>query len=210
MYPDSWIYRGFTSCNFDHWWKQNGGQDTDLDKIHGFKLIFMHRRLLFGNSTTRFCNATSNFDKCHYIRYLRAGLGAKHAKTPLSLITRKKMEPDFGCWQSPDISRSHLYRDTIAWTPPTAIYWEYTVQTFMVAILKVYSPNTFQIKLSTPCEIALRWITQNTFDGKPTLFQIMSWCHQATSQYLSKFLPRSKLPYGITRPQWLKKKRQSR
>ena len=25
MYPDSWIYRGFTSCNFDLWWKQNGG-----------------------------------------------------------------------------------------------------------------------------------------------------------------------------------------
>ena len=37
------------------------------------------------------------------------------------------MEPDFGSWQWPDISRSHLYRGTIAWTPPTAIYREYTV-----------------------------------------------------------------------------------
>ena len=37
------------------------------------------------------------------------------------------MKPDFGSWQTPDISRSHLYRDTIAWTPPTAIYREYTV-----------------------------------------------------------------------------------
>ena len=27
------------------------------------------------------------------------------------------MEPDLGSWQSPDISRSHLYRGTIAWTP---------------------------------------------------------------------------------------------
>ena len=25
MYPDSWIYHGFTSCNFDLWWKKNGG-----------------------------------------------------------------------------------------------------------------------------------------------------------------------------------------
>ena len=37
------------------------------------------------------------------------------------------MEPDFGSWQTPDISRSHLYRGTIAWTPPTAIYRAYTV-----------------------------------------------------------------------------------
>ena len=37
------------------------------------------------------------------------------------------MEPDLGSWQSPDISRSHLYRGTIAWTPPTTIYRAYTV-----------------------------------------------------------------------------------
>ena len=38
-----------------------------------------------------------------------------------------KLGLDFGSWQSPDISCSHLYRGTIAWTPPTAIYREYTV-----------------------------------------------------------------------------------
>ena len=37
------------------------------------------------------------------------------------------MEPDFGSWQTPDISRFHLYRGTIAWTQPTAIYRAYTV-----------------------------------------------------------------------------------
>ena len=51
MYPDSWIYRGFTSCNFDLCWKQNGGQDNDLRKIRlqvaylctdGFSLKFYH------------------------------------------------------------------------------------------------------------------------------------------------------------------------
>ena len=37
------------------------------------------------------------------------------------------MEPDVGSWQRPDISHCHLYRGTIAWTPPTAVYWECTV-----------------------------------------------------------------------------------
>ena len=38
-----------------------------------------------------------------------------------------KLGLDFGSWQSPDISRSHLYRGTFPWTPPTAIYRAYTV-----------------------------------------------------------------------------------
>ena len=31
----------------------------------------------------------------------------------------------------------------------------------------------------------------------------MAWCHQATSHYLSQCSPRSMLPYGVTRPQWV-------
>ena len=127
MYPDSWIYRGFTSCNFDLWWKQNGGKDDDLRKIHGFKLIIYAQTTLILNSTTQFCNARSNFDKFHHISCLCAEFAAKHTKAPLLFITRWRMESDFGSWQSPDISCSHLYRGTIAWTPPTAIYREYTV-----------------------------------------------------------------------------------
>ena len=123
MYPDSWIYRLFTSCNFDLWWKQNG----DLRKIHGFKLIIYGQTALIWKFYNAVCTATSNFDKCHDVRCLRAEFAAKHGKSPLSLTTRWWMEPDLGSWQSPDISRSHLYRGTIAWTPPTAIYLEYTV-----------------------------------------------------------------------------------
>ena len=33
-----------------------------------------------------------------------------------------------------------------------------------------------------------------------TLVQVMAWCHQATSHYLSPCWPRSMLPYGATRP----------
>ena len=42
-------------------------------------------------------------------------------------------------------------------------------------------------------------------DDKSTLVQVMAWCHQATSNYLSQCWPRSMSPYGVTRPQWVKK-----
>ena len=45
------------------------------------------------------------------------------------------------------------------------------------------SEHMLQIKfMSTSCEIALRWIPQNTFDvDKSSLVQLMAWCRQATS-----------------------------
>ena len=55
MYPDSWIYCGFKSCNFDLWWKQNGWHDSDLRKINGIKLtIYAQTAFKFGNSKTGF------------------------------------------------------------------------------------------------------------------------------------------------------------
>ena len=38
---------------------------------------------------------------------------------------------------------------------------------------------------------------------RSTLVQVMTWCRQATSHYLSQCWPRSLLPYGVTRPQWV-------
>ena len=52
-------------------------------------------------------------------------------------------------------------------------------------------------------EIALRWMPQDFADDKSTLVQVMAWCHQATSHYLSQCWPRSMSPYGVTRPQWV-------
>ena len=55
------------------------------------------------------------------------------------------------------------------------------------------------------CEITLIWMSQDlTDDDKSTLVQVMAWCHQATSHYLSQCWPRSMSPYSITRPQWVK------
>ena len=35
----------------------------------------------------------------------------------------------------------------------------------------------------------------------------MAWCHEATSHYLSQCWPSSLSPYGVTRPQWVKHKK---
>ena len=36
------------------------------------------------------------------------------------------------------------------------------------------------------CEIAVRWMSFDLTDDKSTLVQVMVWCHQATSHYLSQ------------------------
>ena len=53
------------------------------------------------------------------------------------------------------------------------------------------------------CKIALRWMPLDLTDDKSTLIQVMAWCHQATSHYLSQCWPRFMSPYGVTRPQWV-------
>ena len=54
------------------------------------------------------------------------------------------------------------------------------------------------------CELALRWMSLDLTDDKSTLVQVMAWCHQATSHYLSQCWPRSLSPYSVTRPQSVK------
>ena len=44
---------------------------------------------------------------------------------------------------------------------------------------------------------------QNLLDDQSTLVQVMAWGCQATSHYLSQCWPRSLLPHGITRWQWV-------
>ena len=50
------------------------------------------------------------------------------------------------------------------------------------------------------CEIATRWLPLDLTDDKSTLFQVMAWCCQATSHYLSQCWHGYMWPYGITRP----------
>ena len=54
------------------------------------------------------------------------------------------------------------------------------------------------------CEIALIWMSLDFTDDQSTSVQVMAWCRQATSHYLSQCWPTSLSPYGVTRPQWVK------
>ena len=52
-------------------------------------------------------------------------------------------------------------------------------------------------------EIALILMSLDLPDDKSTVVQVMAWCRQATSHYLSHCWPRSMSPYGVTKPQWV-------
>ena len=56
---------------------------------------------------------------------------------------------------------------------------------------------------SIPGKIAIRWMSLDLTDNKSTLVQIMAWCRQATSHYLSQCWPRSMSSHGVNRPQWV-------
>ena len=58
--------------------------------------------------------------------------------------------------------------------------------------------------LTSSKDNALRWMSRDITDDKSTLVQVMSWCRQATSHYLSQCWPSSMSPYDVTRPRWAK------
>ena len=49
---------------------------------------------------------------------------------------------------------------------------------------------------------ALRCMPWDLTEDKSTFVQVMAWCRQATSHYLSQCWPSSMSPYGVARPQW--------
>ena len=51
------------------------------------------------------------------------------------------------------------------------------------------------------CGISLRLLLLDPTDDKSTLFQVMTWCHQATNHYLSQCWPSRMSLYSVTRPQ---------
>ena len=50
-------------------------------------------------------------------------------------------------------------------------------------------------------DYALRWMPWDLAGDKSTLVQVMAWCRQATSHYLSQCWPSSMSTYGVTRSQ---------
>ena len=65
----------------------------------------------------------------------------------------------------------------------------------VVVILSGISEHMLCITFVSNCEIALRWMPQNTFHDKSMLLQMMALFRQATSHYLSQCSPSSVSPY---------------
>ena len=67
----------------------------------------------------------------------------------------------------------------------------------------VTSEHMLWIKLrSVSCDVALRWMPQNTFDDKSTLVKEMPYCLMSTSHSLNQWWPRSMSPYGVIWFHW--------
>ena len=57
--------------------------------------------------------------------------------------------------------------------------------------------------MSTCCEITLGDMAETLADEQATLVQVMAWCRQTTSHYVSQCWPRSMALYGVTKLQWV-------
>ena len=90
------------------------------------------------------------------------------------------------------------------------LWYDFRVNSLTPVVLD-YSIKLVDFKListiiirSIFCEMAIRWMLQYLTDDQSPLVQVMAWCCQATSHYLSQCWPRSLLPYDVTRLQWVK------
>ena len=52
-------------------------------------------------------------------------------------------------------------------------------------------------------EITIWWMPHHLTDHWSTLVQVMAWCRQAASHYLSQCCPSSPSPFDINGPQWV-------
>ena len=126
-------------------------------------------------------------------------------------------------WEYPYLGKTFLYWDgaLVAWQAclhdPTDMYAVQWRQNIHSQSLNSLAPGRFEyhsknIIFNLVLQIgifrcshdnALRWMTQDLTDDKSTLVQVMAWCRQATSHYLSQCWLSSVLPYGIANPQWV-------
>ena len=73
-------------------------------------------------------------------------------------------------------------------------------RTILVApkLCKIWQKDVLSNIEMGPCEITLRLMLLDLTDDKPTLVQVMAWCCQAPSHYLSQCWP-----YSVTPPKWV-------
>ena len=158
-----------------------------------------YKLYLYSCSTGKYSSGSFTNYMYYYCNYL--------SMLELKLIHVSKRGPnELGWWCSDSISHQNQ-----------AIYWLCKQATGSILCLKICVDhwsaidgiskslhrkwlghllwNYFQMNATRP-----HWWSVNT------LVQVMAWCCQATSHYLSQCWPSSVSPYGVTRPQWRIKK----
>ena len=137
-------------------------------------------------------------DRCQAIIWTNTGilligpLGTNFSKILIKIHTFsiKKMHLKNGKWKMWSILSGPQCLNSLA---PGKFEWNFT----HVIFKQILVIDDWGIS----CENGLTWKPQDLTDDKSTLVQVMAWCHQAPSHYLSQCWPTSLLQYGITRPQ---------
>ena len=114
----------------------------------------------------------------------------RHCNVYLAWVTWKKISQ----YLASDEKLHQCISNNYLWVNQLISPWE-------IQFTSVYFKLILQIEILIIC---IKWEPQNPpIDDKSTLVQVMAWCHQASSHYLSQCWPRSMSPYGVTKPQWI-------
>ena len=96
-------------------------------------------------------------------------------------------------------NHSVLHASWSSWTSSPLVHWSQNAWCHPNQILNSLAPGKFELNFRylilqiisvidgwrISCELALRWMSLDLTDDKSKLVQVMAWCHQATSHYLS-------------------------
>ena len=131
----------------------------------------------------------------HYMNQCWLGIISLHphaVSQKMYKICRQKLSFEINIFQDVYASARWQWVNSLA---PGRFQWNFT---WIIVQLILVTDG-----LSISFEIVLLWMSLYLIDDKSTLVQVMAWCRQATSHYLSQCWPRSLPPYGVTRPQWV-------
>ena len=134
----------------------------------------------------------------------------RHAQCDSKTITQQhvkydRVPPTFSeVWQK--VSKSHLVTEGIIHTS-ISVNSLAPVRSGCDSKNGIFNPVLLIGIFRSSHDNALRWMPHDLIDDKSTLVQVMAWCHQTTSHYLSQCWLRSLSPYGIARPQWVNTRR---
>ena len=101
----------------------------------------------------------------------------------------------------PTLLPLQLKHDSNLWWVKSLVPWRWRCDfenaIFSLALLEIFNSSF---------DNTLRWLPWILPDDKSTLVQVVAWCPQATSHYLSQCWLRSLSPHGVTRLQWVEYK----